>query len=249
MGRVKPELSFLYDFYQTWSKQETLLATPETLPTTEPTDPQVSYTVASEDLPVFTFPPKKKVYTAQVVVAGRFVTAGTVYYMMLKNGNTVIAGSGSVSANYYWTWNCGFYDVAVGDVLAVKLWSSVTDSDWRHKGMTVMATRVAPFLDRVYRNILYSLNLAPAYTLGNPSGVNQGLRVIGMDTASYWDNIVADKTYEVQYPKSTYGLYRLGTGDYTENNSAYLRTSSTYYPTYNRNYYPNFHFRLLERWL
>jgi hypothetical protein len=184
-----------------------------------------------------------------VVVAGRFVTAGTVYYRMLKNGASVNTGSGSVSANYYWTWTCGFYDVAVGDVLAVKVWSSVADSDWRFEGMTVMATRVAPFLERVYRAIAYLLSLAPAYTLGNPSGVAQGVRVIGMDTSSYWDLISASKTYDVQYPKSTSGLYRLTHTDYYENNSALLRTSSTYYPYYSRNYYPNLNFRLLDRML
>jgi hypothetical protein len=234
---------------QTWSKQETLLATPETLPTTEPTDPQVSYTVQENNLPVFNFPPESKVWTAQVVVAGRFVTAGTVYYRMLKNGASVNTGSGSVSANYYWTWSCGFYDVAVGDVLAVKVWSSVADSDWRFKGMTVMATRVAPFLDRVYRNILYDVEFAPAYTLGTPNYSGQGVRPWIMDGGSYLDDINVDKTYEVQYPKTTYGLYRLYHGDYAQQNSAYLRTSSGYCPYYSRNYYPNFRFRLLDRQL
>lgn len=206
----------------------------------------MSYTVTSGDLPVFNFQPESKVWTAGVYVAGKFITAGTVYYRMKKNGVSVATGSGSVSANYYWTWNCGFYDVAVGDVLEVAVWSNQTDSDWRWKGFIVFATRVAPVLNKRYFNILYSLNLQPAFTLGNPTLVSQGVRVYGMDTASFWEQIVLNKTYEVQYPKATYGLYRLQFTDYSENNTAMLRTSSTYYPNYSRNYIPDFRFRLLE---
>jgi hypothetical protein len=185
---------------------------------------------------------------AQVVVAGKCVTAATIYYRMLINDTSIATGSGSVAANYYWTWNCGFFGAGlkIGDVLAVKVWSNQTDSDWRHKGMTVMATRVAPFLNRVYRDILYSLSLAPAYTLGNPGSVAQGLRVWILDGTGPLEQITASKTYEVQYPKLTYGLYRLQHSDYAENNSAYLRTSATYYPSYSRNFYPNLRFRLLE---
>jgi hypothetical protein len=186
---------------------------------------------------------------AQVVVAGKCVTAATIYYRMLINNTSIATGSGSVAANYYWTWNCGFFGAGlkIGDVLAVKVWSNQTDSDWRHKGMTVMATRVAPFLNRVYRNIFYSLSLAPAYTLGNPGFSTQGLRIWIMDTASYMEQISASKTYEVQYPKYTYGLYRLQHADYSENNSAILRTSPSLYPNVSQNYYPStLRFRLLE---
>ena len=123
MGTVTPLLTsrkILNITYQT--PQETLLGTPETLPTTEPATPQISYTVTSGDLPTFNMPLFKKIWVALLYGAGKAVTAATIYWRMKKNGASVATGSGSVAANTFYTWSCGFYDVAVGDVLELALW-------------------------------------------------------------------------------------------------------------------------------
>ena len=115
------------------SAQETLLATPQTLPTAEPATPQIGYTVAEADLPTLSMSVYSKKWVAYVIGAGKFVTIGTLYWRMKKNGASVATGSYSVDSNYYYTVSAYFFDVAVGDLLELALWSTRTDSNWDYK--------------------------------------------------------------------------------------------------------------------
>jgi hypothetical protein len=222
--------------YQT--PQETLLGTPETLPTSEPATPQISYTVAQSDLPTFNMSPYQKKWVAVLIGAGKAVTAATIYYRMKKNGASVKTGSSSVSAGYFYTWQCFFYDVAVGDVLELALWSTVSDSNWDYKAYQIQVSRL--ILLNKPRLLLpcnfAALTLHPVLTLGNPGSSSSGLYIYHLD--QYFTAITSATSFDVFYPKDTYGMFRTYYGDYAYSNSSVLRTSTTYRPYYYNNYVP-----------
>jgi hypothetical protein len=143
------------------SPQETLQQTPTTLPTSEPSagNEQISYTVQSSDLPTFNVSPSSKVWVAYVYAGGKFVTAGTLYYRRKKNCASVTNGSGAVSANLYYTRLFCFYNLQIGDVLKISLWSNKSDSNWDYNAYFVyptricMSSRVRAMLDVTYTNL------------------------------------------------------------------------------------------------
>jgi len=239
MGRVTPlytSRKVLYITYRT--PLETLLETPETLPTSEPDTPQISYTVTEDLLPTLSMQPYSKKWVACLYGAGRFTTAGTVYWRMKRNGASVASSSKSVSANYYYTVCAHFHNVNVGDVLELALWSSVSDSNWDYKALQIQVTRLIPFnKPRLFYKCSFSLSSQPVLTLGNPSAAG---------TASFYPyhddkvlpSITTDTTYTFLYAGSTYGLFRIGRGDYSLANNADVSTHSSYRPYYLRNLVP-----------
>jgi hypothetical protein len=239
MTRLNPiftSLKTLNITYQT--PQETLLGTPETLPTSEPATPQISYTVASGDLPTFNLSPYQKKWVAIVFGAGKAVSAASIYYRMKKNGATVNTGFYSVSAGNYYTLSCFFYDVAVGDVLELALWSTVSDSNWDYKAYQIQVSRLI-LLNKP--RLLSPCNFAaltthPALTLGTPSSSNYSFYPYHCDITL--PSISAATSYDWLYAKGTYGMFRIYYGDYTNSNSTTCRTSATYRPYYYRNYVP-----------
>jgi len=240
MGRITPLLTnrkVLDITYQT--PQETLLGTPETLPTAEPATPQIGYTVAQDDLPAFSITPYQKKFIAILIGAGKTVTAATIYYRMKKNGASVTTASGGISANTFYTWNCYFYNVAVGDVLELALWSNQTDSNWDYKAYQIQVSRLI-LLNKP--RLLLPCNFAavalhPILTLGNPY-----VYITGSLYPNHTDHnlpLISDATsYEALYPKDTYGIYHTNYGDEGYANSSVLRTSTTRRPYYYCNYVP-----------
>jgi hypothetical protein len=222
--------------YQT--PQETLLDTPETLPTSEPTTPQIGYTVQSSHLPTLSLLPYSKKWAALVIGAGKCVTAATIYWRMKKNGASVATSSTSVSANYYYTVVAYFFDVAVDDVLELALWSNQADSNWDYKAFQVQVTRIIPFNKP---RLLMPCNFAavtvqPVLTLGNPSvSVNDGFYAHHLDKSLA--QISAATLLESLFFKDTYGLFRISYGDITSN-TTYATTHSTSRPRHRRNYVP-----------
>jgi hypothetical protein len=223
--------------YQT--PQETLLGTPETLPTSEPGTAQISYTVADGDLPSFNSPPYQKKFIAVLIGAGKAVTSAIIYFRMKKNGASVATGSNSVSANYYYTWQCYFYDVAVGDVLELALWSNQTDSNWDYKAFQIQVSRLIPF-DKL--RLLLPCNFAalvahPVLTLGTPNAYTTSNLFLYHDD-KVLPSIAAATLYTTLYCGSIYGMFRVAYGDYSYANSGEGFTHLTYRPRYRRNYVP-----------
>jgi hypothetical protein len=229
--------------------QETLYTTPTTLPTTEPTDPQFTYTIANSDLPAFSTKPFSVKYIACVYGAGKFVTAGTLSWRMVKNGASVATGTASVAANTYYTVNAFFLDVLPGDVLGLKLWSSVSDSNWDYKALFCYPTRFFPFPLLNYKQISATVKiwnsdsptLYPTLTLGNPTAWVpyypwQGYIQNGNHYAWLIDSIDSF-TFDYYPPHAVYGVYRIWFyGDVGNANTAVVQTDATYRPKYYRNY-------------
>jgi hypothetical protein len=106
--------------------------TAQDLPTTKPGTPQVSITIQQSDLPTFTGnqPLSYKAIPA-INVSGLNSTGGavTVNYEIHKNGATIASGSKTSIANAnYWSVDAMCGACAIGDLIEVFLWASVTPS-------------------------------------------------------------------------------------------------------------------------
>jgi hypothetical protein len=250
MTRLIPSIGSRKIFVITYATpRESLESTPITLPTTEPTDPQITWTVQDSDLPVFSVKPFSVKYIACVYGAGKFVTAGTLSWRMVKNGVSVATGTASVAANTFYTVNAFFLDVLPGDVLGLKLWSNQTDSNWDYKALFCYPTRFFPFPLLNYKQIPAKVKiwnsdsptLFPTLTLGNPTAWIANYPWGGyIQNGSYlaWYIGTTDSfTFDYYPPHATYGVYRLWYhGDQSNANTAVVQTDATYRPKYYRNY-------------
>lgn len=219
--------------------QETLLETPETLPTSEPGTPQISYAVQNSDLPTFNIQPYKKIWTAGIFGAGQFITAGTIYYRLKKNGASVMTGSASVAANYYYTVVMFLYDVVVGDVIELALWSNQTDSNWDYKAFFVHLTRLN-LLQGTQLFIpcnLSTVTAAPNLTLGNPSVAATGYVYYYHCDSNVLSSTLA-KSWCCIYISDTYALFSNAYGDKVHSNSGTIYTSASSRPRYIKNSIP-----------
>jgi len=222
------------------SVQETLLGTPETLPTSEPATPQVGYTIASGDLPSFSITPYSKQWLAYIYVAGKFVTAGTLSWRMKKNGSSVRPGTASVAANTYYTISAFFSNPSVVDVLEIALWSNQTDSNWDYKAYKILFNR--PILMNKPRLLLpcnfTGMDNRPVLTLGNPSVQATGVCIPYHDNKYLYYNFTSPTNFTSLYAGSTYGFMILQYGDYSKANDATANTHASYRPYYVRNAVP-----------
>jgi len=219
--------------------QETLLATPVTLPTAEPSVPQIGYTVETADLPAFNMGVYRKIFVAMVFGAGKATTAGTVYWRMKKNGVSVATGSGAVAANAFFTVNAYFYNVSIGDLLELALWSNRTDTVWDYKAYNVQVTRLILMnKPRLLQPCNFtSVGSGPILVLGSPSVYGVGpIRVYHVDVVL--PTITSVANYEIIYPKDSFGMFRIAYGDFSYANSGTLLTSSSSRPIHYRNYFP-----------
>ena len=241
MGTVTPLLTsrkILNITYQT--PQETLLGTPETLPTTEPATPQIGCTVASADLPTFSITPYIKVFIAAMYGAGKFVTAGTVYWRTKKNSVSVATGSLAVTANTFYTVNAFFYDIAVGDVLEIALWSTVTDSNWDYKAYQIQVSRVVPIRQRNLKDpTIQNFTQEPSLTLGNPSAAASYACIVWSSDKAHGSYSGVSPTFNLIYAGVTRGIFTDNFGDDRVGNSAEVKINATYRPYYESSRLPH----------
>lgn len=237
MGRLSPLLTSKKTLDITYQNpQETLLGTPETLPTTEPDNPQASYTILAGYLPTLSVKPFSVKYIGYLIGAGKFVTAGTLSWRMTKNGSSVNSGTLAVAANTYYTVCAFFYDVAVDDVLGLKFWSNQTDSNYDYKALYMYITRLNPFAKL---DLLTPFNMPSYYdqtllTLGNPSPVNEtNIATFIHDDAFTW---ATTNTFNRKYLGigSTYKAFQAYRGDRNLSNNVSTYTDVTYRPKYVR---------------
>jgi len=128
--RVDPPVLFTF----TRTKSESQLDTPEELPTSEPSDPQITYTFSSSDIQVSPSLRSSRIL-AMVFVSGKNTgSTTTVYFKWLKNGSEVKSASKSVGNNYYYTAGYSYISPEDGDVLGLKVWASASGVNWYWKG-------------------------------------------------------------------------------------------------------------------
>ena len=207
---------------------------PLALPSSEPADAQVSYTVASKHMPVWSCE-LNHVKTAILHAAGKNNNASSakVYYRVLKNGANVATGSGnSIPAGYLYSGSfpC-FFDVQLGDVLSCKLWAE--GFDLRRTGVYVYPTRI-----KAGTPIVADFSLE-----WNAQGFMYGEQTSGM--YSYWaqapnisDNAFAEyyNTFAkcpTRYSHPKYGLVSVWVGDKDQEAVTSYGSASSYYAKQN----------------
>jgi hypothetical protein len=221
------------------------LFTPVALPTTEPTDPQFQYTVAEADVPYFTPSLASSIKVCQMLSAGRNTDAAaqTVYWRMVKwvSGawSSVANGSQSVSAAYYYTVNAFFTNVAIGDLLGLKLWATSANVNHDYDARAIILSQLSWARYRCHG--VFSITTAeyPVYTQGNPTRTVDSIRIYPYSTYEA-DRITAVGTYS--YPYFYEGLayfLRITAGDYSYTNTAEVRPNSTRRPDYRNWPYPS----------
>lgn len=149
-----------------------------TLPNVEGATQQVSFTVQQSDLPTITPNAVSMKYSAVLIASGKCVTAATVNYRTFKNGTAITGGNGNSSgtANQFWSQNhWRWYDVAVGDVLEVRMWSSQTDTNLDYACLMIYPANVV--LSKA-NTILKDLTYTNATTTSNPTPTGAGLRSV-----------------------------------------------------------------------
>ena len=129
------------------SPDETLLTTPVDLPTSEPAEAQISYTLGSQHMPTWSPYELEHVKSAILYALGKNASGSSVsiYYRVLKNGVSVATGSQVRAAGSYYLWShYQFFDVQSGDVLECKLWAGAAGCNWDGKAVLVYPTRIGP---------------------------------------------------------------------------------------------------------
>jgi hypothetical protein len=240
LTRVTPILTSRKDITISYLTTELLYSTPVSLPTTEPTTSQISYIVTELRLPIINIKPYKVVYVAFIFAGGKYAaTSGYIYWRMLKNGASVSTGYYIIDANYYWTVQAQFYDVKVGDVLELRLWSQQSGSNLDYEAFHSQLTRLIPMRKP---RILYPCNIAsiatqPKLTQGNPGVYTySSLTIKHLDRTL--ETIASASLYECLYPKDTYGIFQVYQGDVANANSALVTESLSYRPYYRQNVVP-----------
>jgi len=218
-----------------------LLDTPVDLPTSEPDTPQYEWTVAGGDLPAFSLTLKSVKYIGCFYAAGKNVSGATrtVYIRMTKNGSSVSTANSSVGDATFYTRSCFFYDIAVSDVLGIKLWANDTGVNRDYQARQVHPSRIflLPEAELMKPLDFTTVVVHPTLVLGNPGGSKTNFLVY-FPNVSLQTGVDASSKVEELRQHSTYGIYRLGYGDATTSNSSNTGISATQRPRYYQNRIP-----------
>jgi len=227
------------------SAVENLQSTPTSLPTSEPTESQISVTLAEADLPVVKLSGSPNIptitYIALVYAGGQNTDTAsqTVHWRMLKNGASLSDGSFSVSANYYWTISAGFFDVNAGDTIELRLWASSTNVNWDYDAHVCQCTRPFPYASGISKVLWVQTKdvvAHPTLSSGNPHAVSYSYYFVNPQTGQILRESGKNEYEQIERWKEY--VFQVYLGDYSYSDEAMYRTSSTYRPYYNRNYLP-----------
>lgn len=221
--------------------REDLQGTPQILPTTEPATSQCIYTIQQSDLPTITPTPKSVKWTVGIVTSGKAISTATPNYRILKNGASVTTAAGSsVAANNFWAlthWR--WLDVQVGDVLEVRLWSTVSDTNYDYSAIFVYPTNVVLTPPNVMTKdvtIVSSNTASPSLTQGTPSVSNFGSLCVFPTTSTFTAGLGASTyTLPVYMPHPTQGFCKVVNGD---TSASGVGNHATSHPLYQKNSAP-----------
>lgn len=225
------------------AQRETLLGSPLALPTTEPTTAQISFTVQTSDFPTITPTPLGVKYTAIIFGSGKNTDASSqsVSFRMLKNGSSVATGSaGSTPTSQFWTHTyMQFFDIAVGDVLEVKLWATSVNVNVDFYAIVVHPTRINVGTALLNKDVSYSNLVAhPVLTLGTPGVQATNFNSIAPSSSlpNQVVNLTANCIFAALSWNSTFLSGKVGCGDAAQ--SVTTLNHATNHPYYQRNSIP-----------
>ena len=223
---------------------ENLQSTPTSLPTSEPTDSQISVTLGEADLPIVRVNGvgiPTITYITLVYAGGKNTDTAsqTVYWRMLKNGNSLSDGSFSVSADYYWTISAGFFDVNAGDTIELRLWASSSAVNWDYDAYACQASRAFPYASGISEVLwIQTKDIVehPTLSSGNPHARSYNYCLVNPQTSRSIREVGNTECEHIERWKDS--IFQVYLGDYSYQNNVMYRTSSTYRPYYNNNYLP-----------
>lgn len=224
--------------------RETLSGTPTALPSANPgsASAQASFTIASGDLPTYSFGPTSVQYTACVYIGGKNTDAATqtINYQCYKNGATVSGASGtqSVATNTFWTQSHFRFNGCVsGDTLAVSVWCSSANVNYDYVALIVYPSRVQLGKAYINKDVNYQTLSAPSLTQGNPSvALSNTPNLYPSNSASNNVSIAQGNNFGALSWNSTYGAFVANYGD--GNVTSIGDSNATYRPYYRRNTLP-----------
>jgi hypothetical protein len=201
-----------------------------TLPNAEGATNQISFTVRSDHLPTISPSPVSVKYTACIVASGKAVTAATPSYRVLKNGASVATSAASaVTANTYYTNNhFRWFDIQIGDVLDVRMWSNQIDTTLEYFALVIYPTSfyltkqdaIMKDLVLASTNGINTLIGKSAVSVGGTGNTNMYPSTTPSSSFSFSGGAF---TFPVFVQSSTNGLYRVQFGD---NNTAITQNYS-----------------------
>lgn len=204
------------------------------LPLTEPTNPQVTYTLSAGLFPVFTYPPYSVTYAAMLVVWGGNGDASNdknLYVKPTKNGSVIsTVGPTLITKAYHYTVKAfQFPSVVVGDVIGMKLYGS-TAINYRGYACLVYPTQIH-FHKKpcIMKNLNITYLDKPAISVGtNPVVESIGYNRIQLSGEG--DNVLnydaTTPNIDFFYPSETYGLTRCEYGDILQQTTVVTHTTA-----------------------
>lgn len=225
--------------------RETLSGTPTALPSTNPgsASAQATFTVQASDLPTISPSPISTSYTAMVFIGGKNTDAAsqTVNYQVYKNGTAIggASGSQSVPSNNFWTQShYRFPTVAVGDTLAVSVWSASANVNFDYIAIIVLPTQTNLGKSYLNKDVTYSNPQRPTLSSGTPTvRVNSYFAIYPCDSTT--QNITPSST--VKFGgftwNATYFVGRVNAGDLNTGSDAVSHATAR--PYYTTNYIPS----------
>lgn len=192
------------------------------LPTSEPTEAQVSYTIAAGHLPTLTGAQIAYELAPQVWAYGRNTSGGaaTISYRMSLNSTSVAtATSSSITNAFYWSFSSrrgwGSAMPVVGDVLNIKLWASATGVYLNAKAMAICVTR--PLLPNLGLALVNNMTVesagAGAPSFGMPSSNEGFFSVYRLATTAELSYSSASVPVVLFSGNTSYGIMRNNYGD------------------------------------
>lgn len=193
LGTLK---TFSFEVYMTEDALGTL-----PLPNSEGSTNQVAYTIQQAHLPSVNPIPYSMKYIGVILVSGRATTACNISYRIFKNGVSIASASVAVASNQYWSWQHNrWYDVQVGDVLEVRMWSNQADSTMDYSCLKVYPANVvltAP--GTLMKDFTVSTTVTGGTANPNPTG-------LGLRTSASVSNIYSIFTQVSNAGNSTPGV-------------------------------------------
>lgn len=197
-----------------------------TLPTTEPVDGQFKRTLLAGDFYEITPSDCYRLDIFYLAIVGYCPTAATIYWRMRKNGAIVASGSFAVSAANYYRIYAIWQGIAVGDIVELRLWSSVADSRYDYTGWQIHPSRVCTVesLNSPCSVSFEGLVAAPVWTGTNaPTGTVTTTGFAAQHLDATLATVTAATAYDILFPRVTNRLFRTAYGDTT----APINTAST----------------------
>lgn len=235
---IRPVMSPLKTFSVTQAVYDNVPLDPVvTIPTSDTT--KYGRTIALDDLPTYSFPPESVKYIEKSSVygyngSGAAVTIYWKMYMTPSGGSEELVASGNLSvgsATPYFTVDCNFLDVSVGDYCAVSIWGSSST------GVTIDGYQGHISPTRLMPETGSMANVTEIYTyetvssgsvISTGSRIYKGLCDAGLSTSPQTIT-PAVTSFE---SNTSYGMYRYGKGDYTSADTGVITPNNTksYHP-------------------